>query len=110
VLAGRGYERLIVAHGDLPLARTLAWVADFDGVTIVPDRWGRGTNVLAVPSGVGFDFHYGTGSAALHRAEAERLGLAHRTVVDEQLAWDIDTPADLDDLEAPLPHLPAARR
>jgi 2-phospho-L-lactate guanylyltransferase len=103
VLAGRGFRRMIVAHGDLPLARTLAWVAEFDGVTIVPDRRGEGTNVMAVPLGVEFDFHYGVGSAGLHRAEAERRGLNHRTVPDDQLGWDVDTPDDLADLRRPQP-------
>ena len=103
VLAERGFRRLIVAHGDLPLARSLPWVADFDGVTIVPDRRGGGTNVMAIPLGVGFDFHYGEGSAALHRAEAQRRGLPHRTVPDDELGWDVDTPDDLDQLELPEP-------
>jgi 2-phospho-L-lactate guanylyltransferase len=103
VLTGRGFRRLIVAHGDLPLARSLSWVAEFDGVTIVPDRRGGGTNVMAIPLGVGFDFHYGEGSAALHRTEAERRGLRHRTVPDDELGWDVDTPDDLDHLELPEP-------
>ena len=106
VLRDRGYHRLIVAHGDLPLATTLSWVADFDGVTIVPDRRGEGTNVMAVPLGVEFEFHYGVGSAALHRAEAERRGLDHRTVADEQLGWDVDTPDDLAGLRRPEPCAP----
>lgn len=94
-LAEEGHDRVIVAHGDLPMATDLAWVADFDGVTIVPDRRGDGTNVLAVPAEAGFRFAYGPGSAARHRAEAERLGLALRVVADEALGWDIDTPDDL---------------
>lgn len=94
-LAADGYLRAIVAHGDLPLARELAWVGDADGVTIVPDRRGDGTNVLSVPTGAGFVFAYGPGSAAKHRAEAERLGLSLRVVEDERLGWDVDTPDDL---------------
>lgn len=95
-LARRGFDHLIVAHGDLPLARELAWVADFDGVTVVCDRRGDGTNVLALPLGTRFEFHYGTGSAEAHRSEATRVGLAHRTIVDHDLGWDVDTPEDLD--------------
>ena len=34
---------MIVAHGDLPRATDLARCADFDGVTLVPDRHGDGT-------------------------------------------------------------------
>ncbi len=101
-LATRGYRVVAVAHGDLPLAQELAWVTDFDGVTVVPDRRGDGTNVLSVPTGVGYRFAYGPGSADRHRVEAARLGLPIRTVDDERLGWDIDTPDDLtifDDLE-----------
>lgn len=91
-----GIETVIVAHGDLPLAKTLEWVGDFDGVTIVLDRRGQGTNVMAVPTGTDFTFAYGSGSAPLHRAEAERLGLAVRVIDDESLGWDVDIAADLD--------------
>ncbi len=90
-----GETRVIVAHGDLPLAAELAWVGDFDGVTIVPDRRGDGTNVLAVPTAAGFRFAYGPGSAERHRTEAGRLHLPLRVVADDALGWDIDTPDDL---------------
>ncbi len=66
-LAGRGFGRVVVAHADLPLATDLAWVADFDGVTLVPDRHGDGTNVACVPTGTGLRFAYGAGSFARHR-------------------------------------------
>ena len=94
-LAARGVERAIVAHADLPLATRLDWVADFPGVTLVPDRHRDGTNVAAVPTDAGFRFAYGGGSFARHRAEAARLGLAARLVRDPFLAWDVDLPADL---------------
>ena len=94
-LRGEGYERAIIAHGDLPLAAELAWVGEFDGVTIVRDRRGDGTNVAAVPTGSSFVFAYGSDSAAKHHAEAERLGLAVRVVDDERLGWDVDTAEDL---------------
>ena len=94
-LRDRGVERAIVAHADLPLARELAWVADFPGVTVVPDRRRDGSNVLAVPTDAGFGFAYGPGSFARHRAEAGRLGLPLRIVDDPALRWDVDLPADL---------------
>ncbi|MCP3990347.1 MAG: 2-phospho-L-lactate guanylyltransferase [Actinomycetia bacterium] len=90
-----GFDRVIIAHGDLPLANDLTWVGDFDGVTIVPDRRGEGTNVMAVPTNTGFLFAYGPCSAPKHQQEAERLGLAVRVVDDGDLGWDIDTPDDL---------------
>lgn len=99
-LAGRGVPRAIVAHADLPLATDLSWLAggdgDGDGVTLVPDRHGDGTNVASVPTSAGFRFAYGAGSCARHAAEAERLGLPVRVVADPHLGWDVDRPEDLD--------------
>lgn len=97
-LAERGVERAIVAHADLPHAVELAWVADFDGVTLVPDRHDDGTNVAAVPTGAGFTFSYGPASFARHVAEAHRVGLPLRVVREPRLGWDVDLP---DDLRAP---------
>ena len=94
-LRREGVELAVVAHADLPLATDLAWVAEFAGVTLVPDRHLDGTNVAAVPTGAGFSFSYGAGSFARHRAEAARLGLPARIVQDPYLAWDVDFPADL---------------
>lgn len=103
-LGRRGIERVVVAHADLPLATELAWLAAFDGVSLVPDRHGDGTNVACVPSGAGFRFAYGAGSARAHREEGARLGLAVRVVPDRRLGWDLDLPSDLvlpDDLALP---------
>ena len=94
-LAGAGARQVIVAHADLPLARTLAWVADFPGVTLVPDRRDDGTNVACVPAGAEFHFAYGAGSFRRHESEARRLGLALRVVREPSLGWDVDLPADL---------------
>lgn len=95
-LADEGYERVVVAHADLPLAGPLAWVAAFGGVTLVPDLRDDGTNVASVPTAAGFRFAYGPGSFERHRAEALRLGLSLRVVREPMLARDIDVPDDLD--------------
>lgn len=94
-LASEGLARAIVAHSDLPLAQSLAWVGATDGVTLVPDRVRDGTNVLAVPTDIGFRFAYGAGSFTAHRTEATRLGQQVRIVNDPRLSWDVDRPADL---------------
>ncbi|MEO7837338.1 MAG: 2-phospho-L-lactate guanylyltransferase [Acidimicrobiales bacterium] len=94
-LADGGATTVIVAHADLPLAVELAPVADFDGVTLVPDRREDGTNVAAVPAGTTFRFSYGPGSFARHVAEAHRLGLPLRVLREPLLSWDVDLPADL---------------
>ncbi|MCA1691022.1 MAG: 2-phospho-L-lactate guanylyltransferase [Actinobacteria bacterium] len=94
-LSVAGAERVIVAHGDLPLAGGLTWIARFSGVTVVPDRAGNGTNVICVPSAAGFTFSYGPGSFTRHTTEALRLGLPLRVVREPGLGLDVDTPADL---------------
>jgi len=94
-LRERGIARVVVAHSDLPLAGSLSALADADGVTIISDRHGQGTNVLVVPTDVEFRFAYGDGSFHRHCAEAERLGLALNVVHDASLALDVDTPQDL---------------
>ena len=97
VLAERGVRLAVVAHGDLPLAVGFDHLIDgTDEITLVPDRHGDGTNVLVVPTDVGFVFAYGPGSFPRHVSEADRLGLTVRIVHDPQLAWDVDEPADLD--------------
>lgn len=94
-LASVGYDQVIVAHADLPHALDLTWVADFAGITLVPDRRDDGTNVVCVPTRSGFVFAYGPGSFARHRAEAARLGLPVRIEREKRLGWDVDTPDDL---------------
>ncbi|CAN5690584.1 hypothetical protein BH20ACT1_BH20ACT1_06350 [soil metagenome] len=101
-LAGLGFERVVVAHADLPLARSLADLAPGTGVTLVPDRRDDGTNVVVVPAAAGFRFAYGPGSFGRHRHQAQRLGLSLTVVRTPELAWDVDVPADL-----LLPHAPA---
>jgi 2-phospho-L-lactate guanylyltransferase len=94
-LAHRGFDRVIVAHADLPHAQHLQWLGELDGITLVPDRRNDGTNVCVVPSSCGFRFTYGPGSFRRHAAEAQRLGTPARVIEDADLAWDVDVPADL---------------
>jgi 2-phospho-L-lactate/phosphoenolpyruvate guanylyltransferase len=96
-VAADGFASVIVAHADLAQPEPFAWVAEFDGVTIVPDRHGEGTNVMALPAHAPFDFAYGDGSRARHEREARVRGLALRVVNDASLAWDVDEPDDLTD-------------
>ncbi|MGI9600938.1 MAG: 2-phospho-L-lactate guanylyltransferase [Acidimicrobiales bacterium] len=97
-LATEGIDRVIVAHGDLPRAKGLSPIADFDGVTLVPDRHEDGTNVLCVPAACGFRFAYGPASFHHHHDEAVRLGLPIRVERNAALSWDIDNPDDLEGL------------
>ena len=79
------------------------------GITIVPDERDDGTNVIAVPAGTGFSFHYGPSSFRRHTEEAWRHGLGVVVARDALLGFDVDTPADLSRI-AHLPlHAPEAR-
>ena len=96
-----GYARAIIVHADLPLAVSLAAVSAGGReprAVIVPDHRNDGTPVLSIPAAVKFPFAYGPGSAALHIAAAEACGLEVQVVDDPALAFDVDTPADLDAL------------
>ena len=97
VIADRdGVTDVLVAHADLPLASALAGVIRPGLITLVPDRHGDGTNVIALPSRLGFRFAYGAGSFRQHLAEARRHRLGVRVWRDRRLGLDVDVPADLD--------------
>lgn len=100
-----GRDHVLIAHADLPHAETLDGLAEAGTVTIVPDRHLDGTNVIALPLGAGFEFHYGPGSFGAHCAEALRCGLDLRVRRVAALEFDIDTPDDLDaaELGGPTP-------
>lgn len=89
------YERLIVVHGDLRHPDGLGMTTFDPGVTIFADHLGLGTNVLALPTGLDFQFGYGASSLAHHVNEARRLGVAHRVVLDSPWRFDVDEPTDL---------------
>lgn len=104
-LSALGVTQVTVAHADLPRASRLAEVGDGPGITLVPDRFGNGTNVITLPTGTGFQFSYGPGSFARHLAEAERVGVPFRVLDRPDLAWDVDEPGDVVPVAAldPLP-------
>lgn len=100
-LAALGCARVVIAHADLPFARTLDPVAgdgDRSIVALVACHRDDGTPVLSVPAAAPFRFAYGPGSFRRHVEEAERLGLTVRVVRDPDLAFDVDVPADLEQL------------
>lgn len=94
-LARMGASRVVVVHSDLPDASGLGDLGEFEGVTLVPDHRGDGTNVIELPARSGFHFSYGPGSFARHRAECQRLRLAVRVLHVASLSHDVDWPSDL---------------
>jgi 2-phospho-L-lactate guanylyltransferase len=101
-----GAVRVVIAHADLPRARSLLGLTrdgDRPVVTAVPCHRDDGTPVLSVPTSAGFRFAYGQGSFRRHAAEARRLAVGFRVVRDRALAYDVDIPDDL----TLLPRAPA---
>jgi 2-phospho-L-lactate guanylyltransferase len=100
--AAAGCVRVVVAHADLPRARSLAALA-VDGsrptVAVVPCHRDDGSNVLSVPVDVPFRFAYGPGSFRRHVAHARGLGLGVRVVRDPDLTIDVDGLDDLHHLD-----------
>lgn len=95
----RGFDRVVVAHADLPRARPGALepfaAVDAGDVLIVPSHRDDGTPVLSIPLHSPFPFAYGVGSAHRHEQIARELGFAVRLVIDEELGYDVDLPEDL---------------
>lgn len=94
-LRSGGDRAVIVAHGDLPLARGLVDLVVADTLTLVPDHADDGTNVVVIPAGVSFRFSYGRRSFARHLQTALGVGCAVAVRRDPLLALDLDTPTDL---------------
>jgi 2-phospho-L-lactate guanylyltransferase len=105
-LAADGMVRAVIAHADLPKARSLAPLAtDLERpvVALVPCHRDDGTNVLSIPTDLPFRFAYGPGSFQRHLAEAARLGVEARVVRAPDLMVDVDTPDDLQYLDSSCP-------
>lgn len=95
---GRG---ALILHADLPCVRPadVAALLRRRGIAIVPDRRGTGTNALLLPAGTALRPSFGPDSFPRHLAAARATGEPWHTLVVPRLALDIDTPADLAELE-----------
>jgi 2-phospho-L-lactate guanylyltransferase len=107
-LADKGYDHAVISHSDLPLAYRLDRLAVAGEITLVPDHRDDGTNVIALPTAVEFEFAYGARSFDRHVIAAVATGLPYRVIRDERLGRDVDTPEDLDHplIKEHLPSLP----
>lgn len=104
-IAGKGFDHLVIAHSDLPLAHDLGDLAVPGTVTLVPDRRRDGTNVVSLPVDAAIPASYGGGSFSRHLDLAMATTYRVQVTADPRLALDIDNP---DDVSHPLftPHLP----
>ena len=98
-LAGKGFDHVLIAHGDLPRPTALGSVPTPDTVVVVPDRRRDGTNVLSRPTGATVPARYGPGSFTAHVAAALDAGCRVTVRVDAELSVDIDT---VDDCRHPI--------
>lgn len=100
-IAGKGFDRVLISHGDLPLPEPLPDLLDADEgrIVLVPDRRRDGTNVIVRPCSVELPASYGGGSFRRHLVHALASGLPVTVRPDVRLSIDLDT---LTDLEHPL--------
>ena len=101
-------DRALLVPGDCPaidpleLDQLLSAPAAEPSVLIVPDRHGTGTNALVLTPPDALTPSFGPGSCERHVREATAAGLNPLVVEVPSLATDIDTPEDLEALDALL--------
>ena len=98
-LLAHGVTQVTVAHADLPRATDLALVGEAPGITLVPDRYGNGTNVIALPGRMRASSSptvparspatgpRPSGSASPAGARPARSGLGHRRARPTWCRW-----------------------
>jgi 2-phospho-L-lactate guanylyltransferase len=101
----RGAGRVLLVPGDCPALdprEVAALLTRRDGVVIVPDRHGSGTNALLLTPPTAVAPSFGAGSFARHAALARAAGARVKVAELPSLGLDVDTPADLAALRAAL--------
>ncbi len=106
VLREFGCREVVILPADLPHITAaeidgLVHAGRSGGFSIAPDAAGVGTNALCLVTAHPFRFQFGSGSQRLHLREAERTGLKAQVVRLPGLAFDVDSPADLNQLDRP---------
>jgi 2-phospho-L-lactate guanylyltransferase len=106
---GDGFERVLCVPGDCPaldppeldalLAAADSRATDRAEVTIIPDRHGTGTNGLLLTPPDAIEPAFGPGSRERHVALAKAAGASCQIERPSSLLLDIDTGADLAELQ-----------
>jgi 2-phospho-L-lactate guanylyltransferase len=94
----RGAERVLLVPGDCPALdphEVSAVLKHGEGVVIVPDRHGQGTNALVLTPPDVMEPAFGDGSFARHAARARAAGAGLKVADVRSLGLDVDTPDDL---------------
>jgi 2-phospho-L-lactate guanylyltransferase len=104
----RGFERALLVPGDCPaldpdeLDSLLERPAPGRSAFVVPDRHGTGTNALLLSPPDALEPSFGPGSCKRHMGLAAAAGVPCEVAEINTLALDVDTPEDLDELNALL--------
>jgi 2-phospho-L-lactate guanylyltransferase len=98
-----GATRILVLHSDLPMLtaadiEALLAAGEASEVVIAPDRHQIGTNGLLTPPAA-IEYAFGTESFTAHLRLARAAGFEPAVVTRPGLAFDIDYPGDINDLE-----------
>jgi 2-phospho-L-lactate guanylyltransferase len=101
VLGALGCREFLVLPADLPGISsadidTLVRAGHAGGYAIAPDSSGTGTNALYFTSMQPLRFHFGPDSYSLHLQQARAAGLDPQIVRLPGLAFDLDSPTDLE--------------
>jgi len=104
VLREFGCHEVVVLPADLPMITSaeideLVRAGRASGFALASDAAGIGTNALCLVSTLPFRFQFGPDSRKLHLQEAQRLGVSPQEVHLPGLEFDVDSPADLEELE-----------
>jgi 2-phospho-L-lactate guanylyltransferase len=109
VLAGRGAQAAVVVMADLPLlgpyhVDDVCAALDRADLVLAPDRDQLGTNALALRLPAALPTRFGhRDSFSRHLVSAAAAGLRVEMVRAHGLAFDLDTPADLEELLGAAP-------
>jgi len=98
-LVADGFDRVLIAHGDLPLLQSY----DIDallhqahsGIWIASDVSNDGTNIMVCCPPQAIGFRYGAGSCVAHQQQARLHGVSFTLWPSARMAIDIDYPDDL---------------
>lgn len=102
-----GADAILIVPADLPfldpsaLTELVLHAAEQPGIVIAPDKDRNGTNVLLVRPPLATPFLFGPDSFSRHRKVAAALGLACVVHQAEELAIDLDTPENLEEILRP---------
>jgi len=103
-VAQRGAAAALSISCDLPLlsvvdVEAMIEAASATGIVLAPDRAGTGTNAMLVAPVGAIPYRYGPGSFEAHAGSAHDAGLSLRVIRTLGLAFDMDTPADLREMQ-----------